>query len=452
MEVNMKKVILFITILTVLLGITSIAFAADTTGLIPLEIEEDPLMELMSALEDKCPGLYASGYYGEDSKYHIMSTNVAAMKKEILADRGLKMLYESISENIVFEGAEFTMAELEKAYDRIRKLLAGQNTGAAISLNSKKNTIEIFAGEEKIKPYKNQILMAADIKSSVSGVSLSTRLVFEKEMTIHDLAGGGDNSLELTADSVKDFLILDTQNQAYIKKSFRSLNRYTITSELLKTSDDIDNYILNTINGLRIKGKASPTGKTLPLREGEAVIFLNDGTRYSYYFEKDGTLNINGECYKVSADAAKTFRQRLTTLKACLKADMRPKWLSWMKPENVTAITAYTPNAVKIEVKKDNIRVHAWGLYRDICVDSGEKYVPGEEKIPASYDFKAELEFKSGVRITLVMNGKTLWIESSDSDYGCKYTIKGESWDEDTGKRYSRMLEYDPTLFNYSML
>ncbi len=50
------------------------------------------------------------------------------------------------------------------------------------------------------------------------------------------------------------------------------------------------------------------------------------------------------------------------------------------------------------------------------------------------------------------MKGKTLWIESSDLDYGCKYAIKGESWDEDTGKRYARMLEDDPTLFNYGML
>ncbi len=446
-------ILAFVIALTMLL-LTMPTFAADTSALVPLEEYTDPLMELMSALEDKYPGLYASGYYGNDnSTYYIMCTDTAAIKNAIATDSKLKSLYAKVTEKIIYKTADFTISELEKAHDRILEILSANKTGAAISLNSQKNTIEIFAPEEKIKPIKSQILKAADIKSSVSGVSLSEKLVFVYEdWTLHETAGGSDSPLELTAESVRDFFILDAQSQTYIKKYFKGYTRSTVFSDLLKDNDDINNYILDTINGLRTKDKATPTGKTLPLREGEAVVFLNDGTRYSYYFEKDGTLNINGECYKVNTDAAKTFRQRLKTLKACLNGDMRPKWLSWMKPANITAITAYTPKAGKIEVKEHNIRVHAWGLYRDISVDGGEKYLPKEEKLPSDCDFKAELDFKSGVRYTLVMKGKTLWIESSDLDYGCKYTMKGESWDEDTGKRYARMLEDDPTLFNYGML
>ncbi len=69
---------------------------------------------------------------------------------------------------------------------------------------------------------------------------------------------------------------MDAENQVYLQNDF------------------VNTYIVDAINGLPKDGKATPAGKTYPAREGEVVVFLQDGTRYSYYFESDGTLNING--------------------------------------------------------------------------------------------------------------------------------------------------------------
>jgi hypothetical protein len=243
-----------------------------------------------------------------------------------------------------------------------------------VALNSKANTIEIYAPEEQVKPLKPQILKAA-------GASLSRKLIF-----VYKDSPVPAETAQTPGNSVSELYILDAKNQAYIKA---------------------DTNAANMINGLT--ENAVLLKKALPVREGTALVFLEDGTRLSYFFEENGDLNVNGACYRVQPAAREAFEKKLAELKASPGASKHPKWLAWMQAENITTISSGKAQD-----------------YRDIRIESGKRLALADIKPPENAR-KAEISFKSGVKYTLTFAENTLNIISSDLDYACAYTLSPQT-------------------------
>lgn len=383
----------------------------------------DSLSVLIDNLSEKRGDIYAGCYYDQiDGEYHIMSTDITALKNAITSSKVLAKAYSSFRDNIVFEKADFTLIQLQSANDRIVEVLEKSKALFSCCIFERKQTIEIQTDRATINTFREYIRSLADEKSAVSGASLSERIIFVEgapSIAPADSAtpqnAADIPALQLSQENVTEFYMLDAKNQAYIKRDFGE----SYSSEVFKSADELDAFIISAINGMNAPGSASLMEKKLPLREGNIVVFLEDGTRYSYYFEEDNVLNINGDCFTVWNEL---FKANSQVLHSQLQKNKIPKWLAWMKLENITAITGHTPKGGMKAVAKDMLKTHANLLYRHIFIESGEKYERDKINLPSGFDvFKADISFKSGTTHTLIMQGKTLYIESSDMSYGYKY-------------------------------
>jgi hypothetical protein len=228
--------------------------------------------------------------------------------------------------------------------------------------------------------------------------------------------------LDLTRENVHEFHFLDLEKQAYWGIQFG----YVLdgASGELYSSEEI--YPLVADMFAKLHGKAKPTGTITPVREGDIVVFLVDGTRYSYKIEEGNILNINGVCYKVEAQALIDFQKAFALIKNA-RQDFQPcpKWLAWMNVSNITSITRFTSTNKQTKVYPNALKGHANLIYRTIDIESAEPYKVQDVLLPNdSGVFKVVITFESGVSYTLVAKGKVLYIELSDRAYGLKYLTK----------------------------
>jgi hypothetical protein len=107
-----------------------------------------------------------------------MSTDIAAAKKAIESSDTLKKAYAVVKANIAFEKADFTLAQLRSAQNKISKMLDKSSASYACTIYEMTQTIEIETDEATIKALKDSILKLVDVKSIVSKASLAERIKF----------------------------------------------------------------------------------------------------------------------------------------------------------------------------------------------------------------------------------------------------------------------------------
>jgi hypothetical protein len=367
----MKKILPILLALALLSANCGLASAAA----ILKEDEEDSFSVLIDGIEHKYAQLFA-GVHMDNGKYHIMATDIAALRKALDADSGLAEAYAENKPYIVFEQADFTRKQIDSVMDKIGDEFSKSKSIA--SWWSDEKNIMIQASANVLKSHRASILAIAEsVKSKTSGTSLAGRIVFipgEPEIL---------ETMETSPSEIAELYVLDAKNQAYIKADS-------------KARDMISN----------VMEKAVLLKKTLPMREGAALVFLKDGTRLSYFFEANGDLNVNGACYRVQPAAREAFEKRLAESKANASLAKRPKWLAWMQLESVTAVSSGKAQD-----------------YRDIQIESGKRLALAELNTPENAR-KAEISFISGVKYTLAFAGDSLYITSSDMSYACAYTLR----------------------------
>lgn len=150
------------------------------------------------------------------------------------------------------------------------------------------------------------------------------------------------------------------------------------------------------------------------------MLFIDmNGNRRQIYITANA-LHVGGKAYRLS----NTQYYNLLTLLDDSMYDGVPfaRWLLYINPHNVTKIVCTDQTGRSFEIKPENM-AYAANYTKNIEVSYGITYKTGTYDLSrAKGGFKAVMYFKNDTTITMYMNSTTIYLESSDMSYGCRYS------------------------------
>lgn len=155
--------------------------------------------------------------------------------------------------------------------------------------------------------------------------------------------------------------------------------------------------------------------------EASFMALRSDYKKFFYTLTPSG-LQVDGTGYAVSEED----RTRLQVLSGDPVCSAYPYWLIYMNPGRVTG-ASYQTEGSRGEQELGQLQAAQLGeniRWLTVAQGSGSTYAAtGRKYTPGPDNFEIKFQFDSGVVYTVQFEGQTLYMESSDMSYGCKYAV-----------------------------
>lgn len=160
------------------------------------------------------------------------------------------------------------------------------------------------------------------------------------------------------------------------------------------------------------------------------LVICEDYEKFQLNILKD-SVEIGGKYYKISEEDYNKAKKMADEFTSQTEKDYHgAKWLVWMNPSRVTSISC-TYKGEESDVPKEVLHLTALEQ-KYISAKNGKTYKRGSVNFAELKNaFITKLTFDNGVKYTVVADHETLYVESSDMDFGCMYQmykISGESY------------------------
>ena len=154
--------------------------------------------------------------------------------------------------------------------------------------------------------------------------------------------------------------------------------------------------------------------------EGGFMTVAMDGTYAKrQYFLRPNVLEVDGASYALTQEQYDALKKLSDTGNNAEGYGHGAHWLVYMNPKRVTKIECTDPSGDFREMKKENLSVAA-AEPRYINMTGVSTYTPGTVDFGGM--FKAVYTFDNNVTYTIAVSDSTVYLESSDMSYACRYT------------------------------
>lgn len=227
------------------------------------------------------------------------------------------------------------------------------------------------------------------------------------ESSLTSIPQGGKNPFTTAKDEIYDLYLLHPQKLTYSQ----------IGSYFFSPRTEPDHPIALALNALPTlqKGEAKPGEKPQV-----GFLIVREDYRKTQVNLLEQALEVDGTVYSLTPDQYRQLKE--LAQKAVVPDDYEyAQWLVWMNPNRITGMQ-YTDAAGRTHELSERTHPIMAMEFRLLPVTGGTTYPAGSKDFSGKSGLhQVTITFDSGVKYKLVLDGDTLYLESSDSSTGCRY-------------------------------